>query len=178
MVATPASNVKQAGRYQPAQRRRRIRRRRRATASAARQGVHPEHSLWPSPPSTCSRPASTPRGNSTYGARSAARLKAPPPRSRCRIDARRNTLLTSLAELARDYIQLRGLQESERIVRNNLSHRQPGRPPHRRAGPRRLGHRPRPRLTPAPRLEATAANAAATRGPGQLQSINAISLSC
>ena len=36
-------------------------------------------------------------------------------------DARRNTLLTSLAELARDYVQLRGQQESERIVRNNLS---------------------------------------------------------
>ncbi len=35
-------------------------------------------------------------------------------------DARRNTLLTSLAELARNYVQLRGLQESERIVRSNL----------------------------------------------------------
>ncbi len=37
------------------------------------------------------------------------------------IEARHNTLLTSLAELARNYVQLRGLQESERIVRNNLS---------------------------------------------------------
>lgn len=36
-------------------------------------------------------------------------------------EARRNTLLTSLAELARNYVQLRGLQESERIVRSNLS---------------------------------------------------------
>ena len=36
-------------------------------------------------------------------------------------DARRNTLLTSLAELARDYVQLRGLQESERITRSNLA---------------------------------------------------------
>lgn len=36
-------------------------------------------------------------------------------------EARRNTLLTSLAELARNYIQLRGLQESERIVRSNLA---------------------------------------------------------
>ena len=36
-------------------------------------------------------------------------------------DARRNTLLTSLAELARDYVQLRGQQESERIIRSNLS---------------------------------------------------------
>ena len=35
-------------------------------------------------------------------------------------EARRNTLLTSLAELARNYVQLRGLQESERIVRSNL----------------------------------------------------------
>ncbi len=37
------------------------------------------------------------------------------------IEARHNTLLTSLAELARNYVQLRGLQESERIVRSNLS---------------------------------------------------------
>ena len=36
-------------------------------------------------------------------------------------EARRNTLLTSLAELARNYVQLRGLQESERIVRSNLA---------------------------------------------------------
>jgi NodT family efflux transporter outer membrane factor (OMF) lipoprotein len=37
------------------------------------------------------------------------------------VEARRQTLLTSLAELARNYVQLRGLQESERITRNNLS---------------------------------------------------------
>jgi NodT family efflux transporter outer membrane factor (OMF) lipoprotein len=36
-------------------------------------------------------------------------------------EARRETLLTSLAELARNYVQLRGLQESERITRNNLA---------------------------------------------------------
>ncbi len=37
------------------------------------------------------------------------------------VEARRQTLLTSLAELARNYVQLRGLQESERIVRSNLA---------------------------------------------------------
>lgn len=37
------------------------------------------------------------------------------------LEARRQTLLTSLAELARNYVQLRGLQESERITRNNLT---------------------------------------------------------
>jgi NodT family efflux transporter outer membrane factor (OMF) lipoprotein len=36
-------------------------------------------------------------------------------------EARRQTLLTSLAELARNYVQLRGYQESERIVRSNLA---------------------------------------------------------
>ena len=36
-------------------------------------------------------------------------------------EARRQTLVTSLAELARDYVQLRGLQETERITRNNLA---------------------------------------------------------
>ncbi len=35
-------------------------------------------------------------------------------------EARRQALLTSLAELARDYVQLRGLQETERIIRRNL----------------------------------------------------------
>ena len=37
------------------------------------------------------------------------------------LEARRQTLLTSLAELARNYVQLRGYQESERIVRSNLA---------------------------------------------------------
>ena len=37
------------------------------------------------------------------------------------LEARRQTLLTSLAELARNYVQLRGLQESERITRSNLA---------------------------------------------------------
>jgi outer membrane protein TolC len=36
-------------------------------------------------------------------------------------EARRETLVTSLAELARDYVLLRGYQESERIVRRNLA---------------------------------------------------------
>ncbi len=36
-------------------------------------------------------------------------------------EARRQTLLTSLAELARNYVQLRGYQEDERIVRDNLA---------------------------------------------------------
>ena len=36
-------------------------------------------------------------------------------------EARRQTLLTSLAELARDYVQLRGYQETERITRSNLA---------------------------------------------------------
>ena len=37
------------------------------------------------------------------------------------LEARRQTLLTSLAELARNYVALRGYQESERIVRSNLA---------------------------------------------------------
>ncbi len=36
-------------------------------------------------------------------------------------DARRQTLVTSLAELARDYVQLRGTQETLRITRENLA---------------------------------------------------------
>jgi len=36
------------------------------------------------------------------------------------LEARRQTLLTSLAELARNYVALRGYQETERIVRSNL----------------------------------------------------------
>jgi len=36
-------------------------------------------------------------------------------------EAGRQALLTGLAELARNYVQLRGLQESERIVRRNLA---------------------------------------------------------
>ncbi|MBV8916350.1 MAG: efflux transporter outer membrane subunit [Acetobacteraceae bacterium] len=36
-------------------------------------------------------------------------------------EAQYQTLITSLAELARDYVQLRGYQESERIVRSNLA---------------------------------------------------------
>lgn len=36
-------------------------------------------------------------------------------------EARRATLVTSLAELARDYVLLRGYQESERIIRRNLA---------------------------------------------------------
>ena len=36
-------------------------------------------------------------------------------------EARRQTLVTSLAELARDYVQLRGTQESLRITRRNLA---------------------------------------------------------
>ncbi len=36
-------------------------------------------------------------------------------------EASRQTLLTSLAELARDYVQLRGYQETERITRDNLA---------------------------------------------------------
>ena len=36
-------------------------------------------------------------------------------------EARRQQLLTSLAELARAYVQLRGTQETERITRNNLA---------------------------------------------------------
>ncbi len=36
------------------------------------------------------------------------------------VEAQRQTLLTSLAELARDYVQLRGYQETERITRGNL----------------------------------------------------------
>ena len=36
-------------------------------------------------------------------------------------EARRNTLVTSLAELARDYVQLRGLQETGRITHRNLA---------------------------------------------------------
>jgi len=36
-------------------------------------------------------------------------------------EAQRDTLLTSLAELARDYIQLRGVQENIRITTNNLN---------------------------------------------------------
>jgi NodT family efflux transporter outer membrane factor (OMF) lipoprotein len=35
-------------------------------------------------------------------------------------EARRQTLVTSLAELARDYVQLRGIQETIRITRENL----------------------------------------------------------
>ena len=35
-------------------------------------------------------------------------------------DARRQTLVTTLAELARDYVQLRGTQETMRITRENL----------------------------------------------------------
>ena len=80
-------------------------------------------------------------------------------------EARRNTLLTSLAELARNYVQLRGLQESERIVRSNLSSAEQSVRLTDQRVRRRPGHRPRPRQRPRPG-RSDRCQPAADRSPG------------
>ncbi len=89
-------------------------------------------------------------------------------------EARRQTLLTSLAELARNYVQLRGEQESERIVRSNLASAQ--------QAVRLTNERAQGGLATdldvanaRAQLEATAANLPTLQQQEQ-QSINAISL--
>ena len=66
------------------------------------------------------RPASTPPGSSTCGAACSARSNPPPPRSQAAAEARRAALLSSLAEVARDYIALRGVQTQLHIARDNV----------------------------------------------------------
>ena len=61
-----------------------------------------------------------PRGNSISGARSAVRWSTAQASVEASAEARRDTLLSSLAEVARDYIQLRGTQAELQIARDNL----------------------------------------------------------
>ena len=59
------------------------------------------------------------RGNSICGARSAGRWNRRARRTQASEDDRRGVLLANLAEVARDYITLRGVQTELRIARDN-----------------------------------------------------------
>ena len=78
---------------------------------------HPR--LPPQRRSTCTRWDSTPPGRWICGAGCDVRSSRPTPRLRHRPRPAR-TLLTNLAELARDYIQLRGIQSLLQIARDNV----------------------------------------------------------
>ena len=83
------------------------------------------------------------RRRSICGAAFAGRSNRPRRQARRPRRQARSVLLSSLAEVARDYIQLRGVQTDLQIDRDNVQHRAPKPEPDPGTGRRRRHHRPR-----------------------------------